>query len=154
MARTPLPYTNGNKLADQILFERAKRTLSSEKNKRLADIENELAEYCSLSVEGIKSIKNRKASPSLPVALKICEFFNVDINQIFPLIEESEEERHTILGKELSNCSVEGCERVEHTKGLCRTHYNTQYARERRKKKKQQQEQQQAAASSKQQEQQ
>ena len=133
MAKVPLPYRVGNKLADFIAMERAKRTLASETQVLLSEIENELADYCSLSKDGIKAIKNLKSSTSLPVALKIAKYFDVTITEIFPLIDEGEEEAYNEITKfgvrkRVITCDEPNCDEPHYAKGMCRGHYHENYS--------------------------
>lgn len=71
------------------------QALKIEKNdwKRVTvkEVEEELAEYCHLSREGIRNIKKGTSQPSLPQAFKIAKYFNCNIEEIFIFIDETDE---------------------------------------------------------------
>ncbi|CAB4142657.1 HTH_XRE domain containing protein [uncultured Caudovirales phage] len=86
-----LPYDVTNKLSEYIRMEQAKRvTESAGKRVNLSVIDNDLANYCKLTVHAITSYKRGLATPSLPVALKIARFFQVSVTDIFPLDDPEE----------------------------------------------------------------
>lgn len=49
------------------------------------DIIGEVAEYCGVGWENINRIKRNLSQPSLAVALKIAEFFEVSVEDIFKI---------------------------------------------------------------------
>jgi DNA-binding XRE family transcriptional regulator len=86
MAKSELNYTVESNLDSYINREVAKRTLSNGGKKVLKkDIIAELADYCGLTWEGMNRIKRELSLPSLPVALKIAEYFNESVENIFKL---------------------------------------------------------------------
>jgi DNA-binding XRE family transcriptional regulator len=86
-----LPYGVKNNLPEYIRMEQAKRiTNSAGMRINLSVIENELANYCKLTTHAIISYKRGSAAPSLPVALKIARFFQVNVADIFPLDDPEE----------------------------------------------------------------
>lgn len=52
-----------------------------------SDIIAEIASHAGVGWEGINRIKRGLATPSLPVALKIAEYFNVKVEDIFRILE-------------------------------------------------------------------
>lgn len=88
MSKTELNYTVSNRLDTFINREIGMRMLSNGGIKVLkADIIADISEYCGLTWEGINRIKRGLALPSLPVALKIAQYFNTDVEDIFELSE-------------------------------------------------------------------
>lgn len=83
--RIPLPYTVSNNLQRFLKVEQAKRVLQTGERVKLYDIETELGQYCSLTRDAIYSIKRGTSIASLPVALKIAEFFETSVERIFDL---------------------------------------------------------------------
>lgn len=83
-----LPYTVKNNLGELLKKEQAKRVLHQNKRVLLAEIEEELAEHCNLTRDGILRIKRGLSIASLPVAFKIAEFFDVSISEIFALADK------------------------------------------------------------------
>lgn len=87
MAKVKLPYTVNNRLAEYIQ-RKAEQT-----NSTITEIEAELAEYCNLTVnekgkaEAIKKYKQGNIDPSLPVAMRICEYFGTSMEEMYKLME-------------------------------------------------------------------
>lgn len=82
MAKIPLPYTVNNSLAE--LIKAKART----EHKGIKEIEEEIKEYCGLRQrDTISKYKTGFIDPSLPVALKICEYFGTRLESIFELKE-------------------------------------------------------------------
>jgi DNA-binding XRE family transcriptional regulator len=133
MSKTTLPYGIVNNLSSFISTERGKRITKLKENVRVYDIEQEIANHCNITLDGIKAIKLKKSTPSLPIALKIADYFKVNIADIFSLeeeLEESEESenitKRVIPVKLINNgkkCKVDGCDYDIFCKGLCNSHY-------------------------------
>lgn len=86
MPGVKLSYDVTNKLAEHIRMKQAKRMLDNGGYPvTLRSIEKELADYCRLTLHTITAYKHSKATPSLPVALKIARYFGVDVTEIYPL---------------------------------------------------------------------
>jgi hypothetical protein len=85
MAKSILPYDVESELNDYLDREVEKRAKVSNGKVLKKDIIGELANHCSLTWEGMNRIKREKVLPSLPVALKIAEYFNVKVEDIFKL---------------------------------------------------------------------
>lgn len=82
MAKVQLPYTVYNKLPQYI------QTYADQQNISQKELEHILAEYCSISWEGIRAIKYKDTIPSLPLAEKIAQYFGVTVEDIWPLKEQ------------------------------------------------------------------
>jgi DNA-binding XRE family transcriptional regulator len=80
-----LPYTANNNLNYYLRKRQAEITINKKDTVLLAEIEFDLANYCGISTEGIRRIKRGLSVASLPVALKISEFFDVKVSDIFYL---------------------------------------------------------------------
>lgn len=88
MSKSELSYTVISELDRFINKEIGKRMMASGGTKILKkDIIAEIAEYCGLTWDGMNRIKRGLALPSLPVAFKIAQYFNVRIEEIFKLDE-------------------------------------------------------------------
>jgi len=88
MARTPLPYTTENNLSRRLSLLQAKRISERGGAKvNISEIEKEVADYCGVSRDTIVMIKRGVNQPSLPLALKICEFFGAKVEDIFTLVD-------------------------------------------------------------------
>ena len=88
MARTPLPYTTTNNLTRRLALLQAKRISERGGMKvNISEVEQELAAYCGVSRDTIIMIKRGVNQPSLPLALKICEFFGAKVEDIFTLVD-------------------------------------------------------------------
>lgn len=85
MANKKLPYGVKNHLDSFILkeIEKIKAKTGIKVNK--GDIMDEVAEYCSVTYENIDRIKKGYSKPSLGVALKMAEYFNVKVEDIFKI---------------------------------------------------------------------
>lgn len=83
-----LSYTVKNNLNNLLKREQAMRVIEKGDKVLLADIENELAEYCHLTRDAILRSKRGLSVPSLPVALKMAEFFKVKISDVFSLTDK------------------------------------------------------------------
>jgi DNA-binding XRE family transcriptional regulator len=83
-----LSYTVKNKLGELIKREQAKRVLGGSEKVLLSDIEEELATHCNLTRDGILRSKRGLSIPSLPVAFKMAEFFEVSIAELFALTDK------------------------------------------------------------------
>jgi DNA-binding XRE family transcriptional regulator len=94
MARIPLPYAVDNNLDQLFRMEQGKRLMETGEKVKIRDIEQELADYCSVARDSIVGIKRGLSLPSLPVGMKIAEFFGKPVEEIFWLI--SAEERKQI----------------------------------------------------------
>lgn len=89
MARTPLPYTTENDLGRRLALLQAERIADKGGLKvNIAEVEQEVATYCGVSRDTIVMIKRMKNQPSLPLAMKICKFFDVNVEELFTLIDE------------------------------------------------------------------
>lgn len=86
MARTFLPYQAKNSLA--IMLNKKKAQLMKERGGfrvLIREVEEDLAKYCCVTRDGIVAIKRGTTQPSLAVALKICEYFDCEVKEIFSL---------------------------------------------------------------------
>jgi DNA-binding XRE family transcriptional regulator len=84
MARSLLPYTTTNNLADRLIALHAKRISERGGLKiNLSEVEGEVAEFCGIGVDSIGMIKRGNNQPSLPVAMKLCRFFNCTVEEMF-----------------------------------------------------------------------
>lgn len=82
-------FVIGSKLNSYILVKKLNGSMVG-KNLLVKDIEEELANYCSVSKNMITSIKSGRKTPSLGVALKISEYFGESVNDIFYFKKEEE----------------------------------------------------------------
>lgn len=88
MARTPLPYTTENDLSRRLSLLQAKRIAEKGGIKvNISEVEKEVADYCGVSRDTIIMIKRNKNQPSLPLAMKICKFFGVSVEDVFSLVD-------------------------------------------------------------------
>lgn len=86
MAKTELDYTAIGYVDNYINKEVGRRmALNGGIRVLKQDIINELADYCGLTFDGMNRIKRGLSLPSLPVALKIAEYFDVSVEDIFKL---------------------------------------------------------------------
>ena len=88
--KTVLPYKTNTCLGEWLKKERQKMMIEKGETVLLQDLEQELAEYCGLTINGIRRIKRNLCSPSIEVAFKIAEFFNVKVSDIFSLVNKED----------------------------------------------------------------
>lgn len=88
MARIPLPYKTENNLTELLIMEQARRVTEAKGRIRpsLKDIEGELARFCNVTQDTINLLRRNKHQPSLPVAIKVCEFLEVRVEEVFKLV--------------------------------------------------------------------
>ncbi|GAA0376782.1 helix-turn-helix transcriptional regulator [Bacillus horti] len=86
MPRTILPYRTTNTLSAMLNLRKAQLIKEREGYRVLIrEVEEELALFCGISREGIVAIKRGTNQPSLAVAMRICEYFNCEVENIFSL---------------------------------------------------------------------
>ncbi|ALA07294.1 putative DNA-binding protein [Brevibacillus phage SecTim467] len=92
MARLPLPYKTNNELTRFLMMEQARRVTNVYGSSRpsLLDLETELAEYCSVQPDTINLMRRNKTQPSLPTAIKVCEWLGVAVEDVFRLVPNPE----------------------------------------------------------------
>jgi hypothetical protein len=82
--KTILPYSATNRIDEFLKMEKKRRGGET----KLKDIEEELAEYCELSINGIRRIKRGLCYPSIETAFRITQFFGVTFKDLFELQEK------------------------------------------------------------------
>jgi len=88
MARQPLPYSVRNELGKYLSLLQAKRiTEKGGIRVNMSVVEQELADYCSVTRDTISMVKRGVNQPSLPLAFKIAQFFEVEVTDIFVMEE-------------------------------------------------------------------
>lgn len=86
MARRELDYNVVNCLDSYLNIEIGTRMANNGGIKVLkTDLIAEIAEYCGVGWENINRIKRNLSQPSLAVAIKIAEFFEVNVEDIFKI---------------------------------------------------------------------
>ena len=83
-------YTTKNDLNRLIRYRQAELTVEHGRKYLIRDIEQDMANYCDVSLDYVKALKRGLSQPSLAVALKIAEYFKGDVNEIFTLIEKED----------------------------------------------------------------
>lgn len=78
-------YTTTNKLKLMIESRRAEMTLKNGDKVLIKDVEKDLADYCGVSADFITAIKRGLSQPSLAVAIKIAQYFSINVEDIFEL---------------------------------------------------------------------
>lgn len=78
-------YKVQNNLDAYINKEIGKRMANSGVKVKKSDIIGEIAVHCDVVWENINRVKRGMVTPSLPVALKIAEYFNVKVEDIFKI---------------------------------------------------------------------
>jgi len=86
MAKKELSYGVESMLDSFINKEVGKRMMSNGGIKvNKTDIIAEIAEYAGVGWDNINRVKRGIVTPSLPVAMKIAEYFNVKVEDIFKI---------------------------------------------------------------------
>lgn len=85
MSNIKLPYNVKNNLDSLINREVGKRMANSGIKVNKKDIMNEIASHCRVGYENINRIKRGLSQPSLGVALRIADYFNVKVEDIFEI---------------------------------------------------------------------
>ena len=86
MARVEFNYKVSNVLDNHINREVGKRMAVNGGIRVLKnDIIGEIAKYCEVKPDAIKRVKRGIMTPSLPLALKIAEYFSVKVEDIFKI---------------------------------------------------------------------
>ncbi len=116
-----------NNLSKLINMEKAKRIMVTGNNVTLKEVMDDLSSFCNVSLESIKAYKDGKSSPSLPIALRLSEYFNVGVNDIFQI-----EDYELAIGSRkdrgrkpstVTTCRYGDCANKVVAKGLCNKHY-------------------------------
>ncbi|WP_322923559.1 hypothetical protein [Paenibacillus campi] len=89
MARIILPYKTENRLTDLLYLEQSRRVAQSQGKSKptLGMLEKEVASHCRITADNVRLIRRNRTQPSLPVAMKIAEYINVPVEEIFHFIE-------------------------------------------------------------------
>lgn len=83
-------YTTGNNLKKFIEGMRATKTIEHGRKFLIRDIEQEISDYCEVTLDYVQALKRGLSQPSLAVAMKIAEYFNTEVEAIFKLTEKEE----------------------------------------------------------------
>lgn len=74
-----------NNIDSLINMEIGKRMAMNGERVRKYDIVLELAEFANVSKDNINAIRQGNVTPSLPVAMKITEYFNLKVEDVFKI---------------------------------------------------------------------
>ena len=92
------------------------------------DVIRDIADFCKIGEESIKFYKNNKSIPSLPVAIRLAQYFHVHVDEIFS-IDDYEEVIKNLSKKGRKprpynkKCKFGECKNEVVAKGLCGKHY-------------------------------
>lgn len=87
MPKVKLPYDVKSNLDSLIVKEVGKRMANTGIKVNKKDILIEIATHCKVGYENINRIKRDISHPSIGVALKIAEYFNEPVENIFEIRE-------------------------------------------------------------------
>ena len=76
--------------------ERDRRRSETEEKVKTVDIENEIAEYCGITTHNIRRIKRNLGDPSFKLVIKLSEYFNVSMNDLFKVKNTSEQYTYNV----------------------------------------------------------
>jgi DNA-binding XRE family transcriptional regulator len=102
---------------------------SLERDITIQEIMETLGEVAEVSWTTIKRIKNNNVLPSLPVAIKIAEFLDYSVEELWTveyeesIIDEEKKSNKKQIKKSKPKCKEEGCEKESFARGLCGKHY-------------------------------
>ena len=88
-----------------------------------------IGEHADVSWTTIKQIKNKDMQPSLAVAIKIAEFLNTSVEELwtveqeYSMIDEEKKPKKEKPKKEKPICKHKNCKRQSFARGLCNMHY-------------------------------
>jgi DNA-binding XRE family transcriptional regulator len=114
-------------------IKKYQKEVSKKENKDITieEVMKEIGDFADVSWTSIKQIKDRNMQPSIAVALRISEFFNTTINEIWftekvnnVIKKELKQTKKKItVAKEKPICKEEGCKNKSLARGLCNKHY-------------------------------
>jgi DNA-binding XRE family transcriptional regulator len=128
-----MAYKTVTKLDDYI--NKYKEQVSREQNRdiTISEVMEEIANHADISWNTIKQMKYNVIQPSLAVALRIADFFNVKAEDIWTVVQyeneliqkEKEKTTEKKKKKEKAKCKNPNCENDAIARGFCNTHYQT-----------------------------
>lgn len=80
-----LPYTTINDLNERIVKKMGEEMARTGKRVAKKEIVEQLANYCNVTTDNIERIAKNYSQPSLPIAIKIAQYFNVSVEDIFKI---------------------------------------------------------------------
>lgn len=86
MANVKLPYSVYCSMNEFIIEELERRKANNESRVFKKDIILEIAMHCSVSYDNINLINRNKSRPSIEVALRIADYFDADVEDIFKIV--------------------------------------------------------------------
>lgn len=99
MAKTLLSYTTANELTRHFqLLQAVRSSAAGGQRTTIKELVLELADYCGLQYDAITMIKRNRNQPSLPVAMKIADYFGVPMENLFRLVPQEREDRDSRIG--------------------------------------------------------
>lgn len=87
MPGVTLPYKLKTTLREKIEVKRAEKVIELNCKVNIGDIDDELSEFVGTGVQNIKKIKSGHIRPSILTALKMAEYFNCKVEDLF-MIED------------------------------------------------------------------
>lgn len=111
-----------NKL-DYFIKEKAKT-----EGKLIQEIVQDISNYCNMGVDTVKAYKNKGMIPSLPVAIKLSEYFGTTVNELFVIVNydklmETRKHRGKTPSLTQAGCRYQECGEKVLARNLCSKHY-------------------------------
>ncbi len=78
-----LPYKLKTNLAEMIQIKRAKRVIELKRKVNIGEIENEICEFIGTKIDNLKQIKRGYIRPSILTALKMAQYFDCKVEELF-----------------------------------------------------------------------
>jgi DNA-binding XRE family transcriptional regulator len=116
-----------SKLNDFIKEYQNRVSIERQKEITVREVMNELGDYAEISWNTVKQFKNKDMQPSLSVAIRIAEFFNTNVENIWTvehyesIVEEVKPKQK--VQKEKPKCKHENCFNESIARGFCNKHY-------------------------------
>lgn len=95
--RTSSSFVIKNKLSEFMLVRRAQIEIETRKKYTATELYKDVAAYCGITSYSLQTIVSASTSCSLIVALRLSEYFNTTVNELFYYEEkpEVENEEHS-----------------------------------------------------------
>jgi DNA-binding XRE family transcriptional regulator len=114
---------------DKIIKDYIKKvSIQENRDITIQEVMEILGEYCNCSWTSIKQVKDRNMQPSIAIALRMAQFFELSVEDIFEVEEfdnpnEIKPKKVVKSKKQKEPCTYPHCNNVSIARGLCNKHY-------------------------------
>lgn len=118
-----------SKLDEAIKKYQKEVSIKEDKDITIQEVMEAIGKYADISWATIKQFKNKDMQPSLAVAIRISEFLNTSVEELwtveyeYSMIDEEKKPKKVNDKKEKPKCKHENCNRQSIARGLCNKHY-------------------------------